>query len=96
MKKKYSTKKDRTSSILYASVNLVYPSQYKDKNYYYQSFKTWLGYQPGAKPRSQAGLTINPGQYKNKNSYNYSFKTRLGSRLKARLGSRVGLVIDLG
>jgi len=39
-KKNHSTKKDRTSSILYASVNLVIPSQCKDKNYYYQSFKT--------------------------------------------------------
>jgi hypothetical protein len=67
----------------------INPDQLKDKSFYYRSFKTEIGDQPGTRFGSWFELIIVLGQHKNKNGYYHSFKTRLGDQLKSRLGSHV-------
>ena len=45
-------------------MGLVNPSQRKNKNGYYHSFKTQFEGRFGSRPKSRVGLIINSSQYK--------------------------------
>jgi hypothetical protein len=71
----------------------VDPSQYKNKNSYYNSFKTRLESRPGTRFELWVGFIIDTSQYKDKSDC-YSFKTKLTSRLGVRFELWVGLIIE--
>ena len=69
----------------------VDPCPRKNKNGYYQSFKTWFGGRLEVRPESLARLIVNTGQYKDKNGYYHSFETRINqARVTCQDGKLLG------